>query len=186
YEQFLSFFPSSELRSTVQFRLGLMQFEAKDYMRAAIAFTSVLGDSASHEVTSASRYNLALCQRLLGQNDEARAELERYRAQFPNDERAADVAYQLGDLDENAERTADAAQEYERALASRPAPALATELRFRLGRCQEKLHDPDAALHSYQEAATLGDKGDPFRLSAVARAAVLYETKRDVPHAIAA
>jgi TolA-binding protein len=186
YEQFLSFFPQSELRSTVQFRLGLMQFQAKDYMRAAVAFTSVLGDSATRDVASASRYNLALCQRLLGQTDEARSELEQYRTQFGDDERAADVAYQLGDIDENAERTADAAKEFERALAAKPALALATELRYRLGRCKEKLNDPDGALRSYQEAATLGERGDAFRLSAVARAAVLYETKRDVPHAIAA
>src|SRR5262249_14354882 len=123
---------------------------------------------------------------LLGQTDEARAELERYREQFPNDERTADIAYQLGDLDETAERTADAAGEYEKALAARPTGALATQLRFRLGRCREKLHDTDGALRAYQEAATLGEKDDAFRLSAVARAAVLYETKRDVPHAIAA
>src|SRR5262249_56097644 len=130
YEQFLSFFPSSELRSTVQFRLGLMQFQAKDYMRAAIAFTSVLGDSATREVTSASRYNLALCQRLLGQTDEARAELERYREQFPNDERTADIAYQLGDLDETAERTADAAGADEKALAAPPTAAPPPDLRL--------------------------------------------------------
>src|SRR5262249_49077281 len=72
------------------------------------------------------------------------------------------------------------------ALAAKPQPALATELRYRLGRCKEKLSDPDGALRSYQEAATLGDRADTFRLSAVAPAAVLYETKRDVPPALAA
>jgi len=80
----------------------------------------------------------------------------------------------------------DAAQEFATALAAKPQPALATELRYRLGHCKEKLGDSDGALRSYQEAAALGDKADTFRLSAVARAAVLYETKRDVPRAIAA
>ena len=34
-------------------------------------------------MSSASRYNLALCQRLLGQTEEARAALERYRTDLP-------------------------------------------------------------------------------------------------------
>ena len=71
YEQFVSFFPSSELRPTVQFRLGMLQFEAKEYMPAAIQFTRLLGDSVSAEVHAASLYNLALCQRMLGQAGEA-------------------------------------------------------------------------------------------------------------------
>src|SRR5204863_8550220 len=85
YEQFLAFFPQSELASTVHFRLGLMRFEAKDWMQAAVAFTQALEDSASAEVRSASRYNLAICQRLLGQTAEARAALEAYRTDFGND-----------------------------------------------------------------------------------------------------
>src|SRR5438093_4970065 len=112
YEQFLSFFPESDLRATVEFRLGLLEFEAKEYSRAAVAFTRVLEDSVSAEMGSASRYNLALCQKLLGQTDEARASLERFRTEHPRDSRAADVTYQLGDMDEAAGRMKEAAQEF--------------------------------------------------------------------------
>src|SRR5262249_48585149 len=130
YEQFLAYFRSSELASTVHFRLGLIQFEAKDYMPASVSFTLALQDSTTADVRSASRYNLALCQRLLGQTDEARGALEQYRRDLPNDARAADVAFQLGDLSEVAGDHATAAQEFERALESRPAPGLAGELPY--------------------------------------------------------
>src|SRR5262249_19149872 len=83
YEQFLAYFPSSERAPAVHFRLGLMRFEAKDYMQAAVAFTRAIDDSAGGEVRAASRYNLALCQRLLGQTAEAKEALERYSKDYP-------------------------------------------------------------------------------------------------------
>jgi TolA-binding protein len=117
YEQFVQFFPNSELRATARFRVALMDFEAKDYARAAVAFTQVLDESTSVEAASAAQYNLALCQRMLGQSDDARATLEAYRQKHPRDARAADIACQLGDLAETAGRADDAAHEYEAGLA---------------------------------------------------------------------
>jgi len=186
YEQFVAFFPESRLRATVNFRLGLMRFEAKDYLQAGIDFTRALEDSAGLEVRTASRYNLALCQRMLGRGEEARTELERYRADFPGDARAAEIAYQLGDLHETAGRPADAAKEFEAALAARPKAALGVEVLFRLGRCRESLQDVDGAIRAYRDASLTPDPDQPFRLSAVARLAALYESRRDVPRAITA
>jgi TolA-binding protein len=186
YEQFLSFFPASALRPTVQFHLGLLQFEAKDFMRAAIAFTQVLDDSAARDVRSASLYNLALCQRQLGRTDEARASLERHRQEFPGDARAADVAYQLGDLDDAAGRSEDALKEFANAMDLGARPALAVELAFRTGRAHEQAGRPEAALRAYQQAAASTDRDNPFRLSAVARSAALYETRHEYAHALAA
>jgi TolA-binding protein len=184
YEQFLSFFPGSDLRPTVQFRLGLMQFEEKDFSRAAVSFTLALQDSASPEVTAATLYNLALCHRLLAQGDEARAELERYRASFPGDARAAEVAYQLGDLADAAGKPEEAAREFEAGLAAHPPAALAPELAYRLGRAREQLADASGALKAYVQASLTGGRSDPFRLSAVARCAALYESKRQYSRAL--
>jgi TolA-binding protein len=186
YEQFLSFFPQSDLRPTVQFRLGLMNFQAKDYARAAVAFTLALDDSVSGEVATAARYNLALCHRLLGQTDEAKTELEDYRSRYPGDARAADIAYQLGDLHEAANRLEDAKREYEQSLASKPSASLAVELQYRLGHCCEQLGDRDAALRYYRLAVASPDRDHPFRLSALGRCAALYEGKKDYTHAIEA
>jgi len=186
YEQFLAFFPSSELAPTVHFRLGLMRFEAKDYMQAAIAFTRVLDDSTSGEVRAASRYNLALCQRLLGQTAEAREALEQYRRDFPGDARAAEVAFQLGDLADLAGQSVVAGQEFDLALQSRPSKALAIEAHYRLGRVREQLGDAEGALAAYQGAVAATDRDHPFRLSALARCAALYEVRKDHARALTA
>ncbi len=186
YEQFLSFFPQSTLRSTVEFRLGVQQFEAKQYAPAAVSFTRVLAESAAADVRSASRYNLALCQRLMGDTQSARAALEQYRADYPGDARAAEIAYQLGDMAESAGQTADAAKEYEAGLAQKCPPAMEAELAFRLGRCRETQNDTDGALHAYQRAAACPDRSQAFRLSALARCAAIYESRREFGKALAA
>ncbi len=184
YEQFLAFFPESDLRSTVRFRLGLLDFEGKDYARAAVSFTQVLAESASADIASASAYNLALCQRMIGQSEEARSALERYRSQHPDDARAAEVAYQLGDMNETAGQTAEALREYQRALAAKHSAALGVELLFRMGRCHEQLKETTAALRWYEQAAAVPQRANAFRLSALARCAALYETRKQYTRAV--
>ena len=186
YEQFLSYFPSSTLASTVEFRLGLLAFQAKDFSNAAVAFTRALTDSASAEVRSASRYNLALSQRMLGDPASARATLEQHQREFASDARAADVAFQLGDLDEAEGRTTDALEQYARALAARPRPSLVAEASYRTGHAREQLGQTEAALRAYTQAAASSGRDDPYRLSAVARVAALCEARKDYPRALAA
>ncbi|HYJ33518.1 MAG TPA: tetratricopeptide repeat protein [Candidatus Binatia bacterium] len=185
-EQFLAFFPESDLRPTVQFQLGLQQFQNKEYAPAAVAFTQVLADSAAPDVRAASRYNLALCQRSLGQTEEARVTLEAYRAERPADSRADEVAYQLGDIHDTAGRYADAQAEFEKALDGKPSAALETELRFRVGRCLEEQQKIDEATRWYIRASQAVDRRNAFRLSAVARLAAIYESKREFGKAMAA
>jgi TolA-binding protein len=176
YEQFLMFFPKSELRSTVRFRLGSLRFVQGDYMQAAVDFTGVLSGDVPKEMASASLYNLALCRRMLGQTDEAKTLLERYRKEHPSgDEREADVAYQLGDVHDKAGRTQLAADEFSRALAAKPRQELAVELNYRLGLCRETLGDDQNAVSSYKRAIAAEDKADAFRVSALVHCAGLYE-----------
>ncbi|MEO5619229.1 MAG: tetratricopeptide repeat protein [Candidatus Eisenbacteria bacterium] len=186
YERFLSFFPASPLTPTVALRLGLMDFEAKDFARAAVSFALVLADSAPAEVRAAARYDLAMCQRQLGATDEARAELGRYREEFPRGAQAAEAAYQLADLDEAAGQLEPAARGFQEALSLRPRAKLAAEIGFRLGRCHERLKQPAAAMRAFREAAAATGGGEPFRLSALARLASLHETRREYTQAVAA
>jgi len=185
-EQFLAFFPESSLLPSAHFRLGVMRFAAKDYMAAAIAFTNTVEDSAAAEIRAPARYNLALCQRQLGRPAEAQQELETYRKEFPGDERAADVAFQLGDLYESAGKGAEAVAEFETALASNPSPALKVEAAYRLGRGKEQTGDAEGALRAYELARAGGDRDDAWRLSAVARCAALYETRKEYAKAVTA
>lgn len=187
YEQFLMFFPDSDLRSTVCFRLGSLRFGDEQYMRAAIDFTTVLDDCDSEELKLASLFNLALCRKMLGESEAAQAALENYRSMSSkNDEREAEIAYQLGDIKEKAGNWEAAAEEYELALTSNPSGDLRLELYYRLGLCREQLEDIDGAVKIYSEAISSKNKSDAFRLSSVARCAALYEKKGEYTKAISA
>lgn len=188
FEQFLLFFPESGLRTMARFRLGTIRFTEGDYMRAAVDFTGVLDEEVTADMASASLYNLALCRRMLGEADRAKELLEQYRKEHASgDERAADVAYQLGDIHEKAGRMKDALDEFERALAAGPGEAVKVELHYRRGLCLEQLGDADGAIGAYGKAidSKAGDD-DAFRLSALARCAALYEEKGRYEDAISA
>jgi TolA-binding protein len=187
YEQFLMFFPESDLRTTVRFRLGSCRFANEEYMRAAVDFTTVIDESDSDELKQASLFNLALCKKMLGDAEAAQSALENYRSTSPaSDERRAEVAYQLGDIKEKAGDWEAAAKEYELALASNPSGDLHLEIYYRLGLCREQLGDVDGAIKIYSEAIASQSKSDAFRLSSVARCATLYEEKGVYKKAISA
>ena len=185
YEQFLMFFPESELLATVRFRVASMRFDAGDYMRAAVDFSTVVEEETDADMAAASLFNLAMCRRILGQTDEALETLERYRSLYPADERAVDVAYQLGDIHEAAQHTELAITEYETALALSPGE-LTAELHYRIGTCRETQGDEAGAITAYKKAISTKNRTDAFRLSAVARCAALYENSGDYKKAIAA
>lgn len=184
YDQFLAYFPDSDLRATASFRLGLLQFEAKEFMRAAVAFTTALEDSAPPEVRDPARYNLALCQRQLGDLTQARAELERYRAEFPHGTQASAAVFQLADLDEAAGDLPAATKGFEQALNLPHGPAIGAEIAFRLGRVREQQQDVPGAMRAYQEARSCPVRGEAYRLSALARLASLHESRRELTRAI--
>jgi TolA-binding protein len=186
FEQFLVFFGDSPLRTTVRFRLGMIHFAAEDYMRAATNFTDVLARDAEPEMAAASLYNRALCQRMLGDLNAASADLAAYQERYPADARAAEVAYQLGDIHDGRDEYAAAVTAFKAAAAAGPSAALAVEIAYRLGASLEKSGDLVAALAAYRQASACKDKSDSFRLSAVARAAGIHERNEDYRQALAA
>lgn len=185
YEQFLTYFPESELRPAVKFRLGMLYFTGENPMQAAVMFTAVLEDSLQTDMASAALYNLALCQRSLSAPAEAQVALERYRRTYPRDQRTAQVAFQLGDLHETAGRLREAAAEFEQAVAAGPAPEARAEINYRLGQTREKLADEAGAVRAYEQAMAARPAADPFRLSAVARLAAVYEQRGKIENALA-
>lgn len=186
YEQFVTFFPNSEFTPTVQLQLGANRFANKDYMRAAVDFTSVLSDSTTPEIQSAARYNLALCQRMLGDAQKAQQMLEDYQKRYPNDERAGDVAYQLGTILQDASDFKGAATQYRHALGGKLTNDVEVEVQYRIGYCREQLGDIKLALADYNLAAHYAKKSNPYRLSALARSAALHEKNNEFGKALAA
>jgi TolA-binding protein len=186
YEQFLGFFGKSELKVSARFQLGMNRFEARDYRAAAKVFNEVVAADPGPEMGKAALYNLALCQRLDGQPVAAVVRLLEYRQRYPGDERASAVAFQLGDLHEQAGRLAQAVVEMATASAAPGEEPLRTEAQYRLGACREKLADTAGALLAYRQAAACSDTTNPFRISALARGAVLSEDNGDLKAALAA
>jgi TolA-binding protein len=185
-EQFLQFFPESELRAAGRFRLGSLRFASGDYLRAAVEFTALLEDSGAKDMAAPALFNLGLCQRMIGQTAEAKANFEKYRELHPGDERAAEVAYQLGDLHADAGEKDLALSEWEKALNSHPTGARAVELQYRIGLSKEETGNPTTALRYYRAAIDSGRSTDPYRLSALAHAAAIYEKQGQVEQALTA
>lgn len=177
YAQFLLFFPSSEFRLSVRFKLGALRFADGEYMQAAVDFETVIEDGESDELSRAALFNLALCKKMMNAIGDAALALETYREKYPDDERASQVAYQLGDIYETRGDHALGAEEYENALRSNPSADLKPELYYRAGACYEQLEQADKALAAYEKAIASKIDTDTFRLSALIRCAAIYEQR---------
>ncbi len=185
YEQFLAFFGDSDLKASAQFRLGMNNFTNQNYEQAAASFTAVLASDSEPDIARASLFNLGLCSRLQGDLDQAATYFIQYQSRHPRDERAADVAFQLGDTYDQAGRVRDAIAAFRAAARAKPDDALHAEIYYRMGGCFEKQKNTKKAIEAYT-LASHGDLGsDPFRLSAVARCAVLLEETEQYERALA-
>ncbi|MCB1183831.1 tetratricopeptide repeat protein [bacterium] len=185
YEQFLGFFGESDLSTAARFRLGMNHFQSERYAPAAESFAAVLAAGAEPEIAKASLFNLGLCTRLQGDLDAAAGHFTAYRDAYPRDERVAEVNFQLGDTYDRAGRVADAIAAYRAAILAKPDPALYAETYYRMGGCFEKSDNRKKAIEAYALASRGGPAEDPFRLSAVARCAVLYEDAERYEDALA-
>ncbi len=185
YEQFLGFFADSDLKTSAHFRLGMNHFEAGTYDQAATNFAAVLDGEAEPDIAKASLFNLGLCSRLEGDLNQAAAHFIQYQERFPKDERTADVAFQLGDTYDQSGRVRDAIEAFRAAARSKPEPALHAEIYYRMGGCFEKKDNTKKAIEAYTLAARGKLAKDPFRLSSVARCAVLFEDTEQYEMALA-
>ena len=80
----------------------------------------------------------------------------------------------------------EAVAEFTRSLDAKPSAALRTEAAYRLGRGREQQNDAAGALQAYEVALAGPDRDDAWRLSAVARCAVLYESRKEYAKAVTA
>ncbi len=71
----------------VHFYLGSIRFEKGEYLRAAIDFTGIIDGEAPRDIAAAALFNMALCRRMLGESEQAREHLERYRKEFSSTDR---------------------------------------------------------------------------------------------------
>jgi TolA-binding protein len=164
----------------------LQQYEQAEYMAAATNFTAVMDQDVEPDLHPAALFNLAMAQQLMGDAPSALQSYQQYQKDYPNDERSVEVRLQIGSLQESSRDWEAAAKSYEDVLADGLPDERVAEVLFRLGQCRENELDVDGALAAYERAMSEGAARDPFRLSAVARGAAIYEDREDYPNALAA
>jgi tetratricopeptide (TPR) repeat protein len=163
-----------------------MYFETEQYLRTALEFTQVLEHEERDELSSAALFNLALCQRTLGDLENATQSFLQYREEYVGDERALDVSLQLAQLHRINGRSAEAISEYTDALHQGVDSSLKAEIHYEVGSLHEDSGEMDAALMAYAAAMQSSDKKNTFRLSAVARCAAIYEENEQYKKALEA
>ncbi len=188
WEKFPDCFPGSALESAALFRLGKIRFDNGEYTLAAGDFKRVLETGTDGETRFAAVYNLGMSYRILRMPGEAADVLRKYRAGgIDDDKRMFDVTKLLGEIFEEEKMFEKAAEEYAALVRYDSIPDGAfVELNYRLGFCRETLGLTSEAVESYRAAMEAGEKSDPFRLSAVARAAALHERTGDFRKALSA
>lgn len=186
WQRFLAHFPDSDLAPTARFRIASLRFEGGEYHQAARDFEQVLSLEAGDEIHAAALYNLALARQISGENEAAERALRSYRdAEYSQFGRDLEVARLLGELCEQDGRYMDAAEEYARVLAAAP-DETAVEMSYRAGACLVQAGRNAEALASFERSIACADKSNPYRLSALARAAALREQSGELKQALAA
>lgn len=187
WQRFQEYFPTSDLAATARFRAASLRFQDGEFVQASKDFQAVLEQPAGDEIHSAALYNLALCRRILGDDEAARRALADYRSRdYPAQERDVQVARVLGEIHEQAGHFAAAAAEYQRAVELGATGPEAIELNYLAGVCLDRAGDRAGALGSYELSIAGNDKANTFRLSALAQIAALQEEDGEFGRALAA
>ena len=187
WNDFLDYFPHSELAPAALFHLAGIRFNDGLYTVARQDFQKVLGMDTEPEIHAAALYNLAMCHRILGDRDQALAALEEYdRQTVAPDEHAVAVARALGEIHQEMGHLREAARRYRQAVELGAGAEEAVELNYLAGICLKKAGDFPGALDAYALSIASENKTNNFRLSALAQTADLHEQRGDFDGALAA
>jgi TolA-binding protein len=187
WETFLGYFPHSDLVPAALLNLGNLKFNRGQYHPAVQDFQEVLARTEDLELRAAALYNLAMSQRILGQEKEAQNALEQYIAQAGGpDPRLVTVIRTLGEIHQDQGHFGEAGELFRQAATLDDDPFLAVELHYLAGQCLKQSGDTAGALVAYAESIASPDKTNNFRLSALAQSADLYEQSGDFTGALQA
>lgn len=112
FQQILKEFPKSDLVPDVNFRLGEMAYDEKNYHRAVSYYEDALANGAV-PFGDKVLYKLGWCRDRLGESGKAAETFSRIWKEFPKSELAGEAHYRTGRLLQESGRHADALKEYE-------------------------------------------------------------------------
>jgi TolA-binding protein len=155
---FIQQFPEHPRAADAAFLLAEVLIQRKDYAASRRAFLEFLARSPDHRYASRALFRAAGAAQLAGSPDEAYQDFERFRREYPNDERNAQVLYYLGEIAMARRDWVTAQQLLREGLRVYPNGLLNEETLFLLGRCLESQGDVDAARKEYRRLVQTGTR----------------------------
>src|SRR5437660_9622351 len=132
-------------QAVAQYLIGRSQLEQKQYDAAIKSLEAALKAAPKWRLAEENLYELASAYKSKGQPDQAKTQLNRLLAEFPNGKLLDKVHYRLGETAYAANDFASAAREYQQVLDKWPDSTLAVNAAYGLGWSQLSRGEHDAA-----------------------------------------
>ncbi len=178
YHNFLKTNPDHELVGLSRFREGTVLYKTEQYADAAEAYEYLVDTMPAGEYSPLALFNAGLCYQELEDWPAAIGALVRFQADYPDDERAKGLSFQIATLyqDELGDYE-NAAKTYSKALEKGEAGI--EEIGYRQGQCYEKLDRIEQAVASYEMSASGADVAAPHRIASLAQIGQISEERGD-------
>jgi TolA-binding protein len=185
YRNFITTHPDHELVGLARFRLGTVLYKMEDYAGAAVAYETLVDLEPEGQYSPLALFNAGLCHQELEDWPSAIGALLRFQMEYPDDERARGISYQVATLYQ------DELGDYEAAIATyqkvlERGEGGIEEIGYRQGQCYEKLERFAEAIASYEMSASGADRAAPHRIASLAQIGQLSEDRGDWNTAIQA
>jgi len=185
YRNFITTHPNHELIGLSRFRLGTVLYKMENYSEAALEYETLTDLDPDGQYSSLALFNAGLCHQELEDWPSSIGVLVRFQSEYPDDERAQGISYQIATLYQ------DELGDYESAIGSyqkvlERGEAAIEEIGYRQGECYEKLERYDEAIASYEMSASGADLTAAHRIASLAQIGELSEERGDWNTAIQA
>ena len=179
YQMLTIAFPDGKFTAPANFRMAIIDYEARDYQTALGLFRKAAGGSKAQDVILYSRYCEALCLEQLGRKDETREVYENVLSFTQDNPYRDDAHLKLAELAMNQRRPNDAFKQYEALSREASKPVVQADSSLRAGILAHELGQDDAAMTLLSHAASLPGGSAQLRADAmIAQLHLLYDTNK--------
>ena len=178
YRNFTMTHGDDDLVGLARFREGTVLYKLERFEESAGVYELLTDLDPGGQYASLALYNAGLCYQEIEDWAAAIGVFMRFQVDYPDDERASGLSYQIATLfhDEMGDYQ-HAVESYAKAL--QLGEAGVEEIGYRQGECYEKLGRIPDAIASYEQSASGGDVAAPHRIASLAQIGQLSEDAGD-------
>jgi len=137
--------PAQNTKENADFKLALNLFNDKLYDLSLEQFKQFISTYPSSPQSIESKFYIALAERALKKNDDARSAFQNFALTYPDHPRAPEAWWNVGEMYSDAKKFTDAASAFERIKIFQPKSKLATKALLTASEYFEKAGDADNA-----------------------------------------